>query len=94
MDAKNCQSKSLLLWQSFASFASLAVNMLLPEEPENAYSHHPDQIPSESLNPAMIRFSTLTSTIRRIAPNATMLQGDVCPGARIFGGYAARGRAP
>jgi len=42
----------------------------------------------------MIRFCTLTSTIRRIAPNAWMLQGDVRPGARIFGGYAARGRAP
>jgi len=36
----------------------------------------------------------LTSTIRRTTPTAWMLQGDVRPGARIFGGYAARGRAP
>ncbi|HEY2855169.1 MAG TPA: hypothetical protein VGJ18_20090 [Gemmatimonadaceae bacterium] len=42
----------------------------------------------------MIQLSTLTSTIRRTAPLAWVLQGDVRPGTRIFGVYDAGGRAP
>ena len=49
---------------------------------------------TEGPNPDMIQLFTLTSTIRCITPLAWMLQGDVRPEGRKFGGYAARGRAP
>src|SRR6266576_3161897 len=42
----------------------------------------------------MIQLFTLASSIRRTAPLAWMRQGEVCPGARVFGVYDARGRAP
>jgi hypothetical protein len=42
----------------------------------------------------MIRSYLLTSSIRRLAPVASMRLGDVCPDAGIFGGAAAGGRAP
>jgi hypothetical protein len=42
----------------------------------------------------MIQLFTLTSSIRRIAPLAWMLDGVVRPDTRIFGGYTAGGRAP
>jgi hypothetical protein len=42
----------------------------------------------------MIRQYLLTSMIRSSAPAALTLQGDVRPGARIFGGDADGGRAP
>lgn len=48
----------------------------------------------ESPNPLMIKLSMLTSAIRRTAPLAWVLQGDVRPGTRIFGAYGAGGRAP
>ena len=42
----------------------------------------------------MIRQYLLTSMIRSSAPIALTLQGVVRPGARIFGGDSAGGRAP
>lgn len=42
----------------------------------------------------MIRQYLLTSMIRSSAPVALTFQGVVRPGARMFGGYAAGGRAP
>jgi len=42
----------------------------------------------------MIQLFMLTSTVRRITPLAWVRQGDVRPGARIFGGTSAGGRAP
>jgi hypothetical protein len=42
----------------------------------------------------MIQLFMFTSTIRRITPLAWLRQGEVCPGARIFGVADARGRAP
>jgi hypothetical protein len=42
----------------------------------------------------MINLYVLTSTIRRDAPVAFTLLGAVRPGAWIFGGDAAGGRAP
>jgi hypothetical protein len=43
----------------------------------------------------MIDLFKLTSSIRRVTPLvAWTRQGAVRPGARIFGGYSAGGRAP
>jgi hypothetical protein len=42
----------------------------------------------------MVNHYLLTSTIRSDAPSARSRMGAVRPGARIFGGTAAGGRAP
>jgi hypothetical protein len=49
---------------------------------------------TRAIDPAMIDRYLLTSSIRRDAPSAFVLQGAVRPKARISGGTTAGGRAP